>query len=364
MKNPTLYSLQALRGIAAIAVMLLHHQGFTGLSSDSVAGRLVAGGSWGVDLFFIISGFIAAYTIPRESSGIAAGVDYFVNRLVRIVPLYYIMTLSSFGADKDAWIASLKSLLFIPIGGMDDGSNSLGPIYGGATIGQGWTLNYEMYFYMIAALSFIFGARKWVASITFITLVILIPLFLFEIPEQYLRYGFTMDSAYLSMVTHPIIFEFIAGAALGLLYPLLSDRLNIFTLILSIFGVGIFIYNALTHTWPGHGVLGYGLTSFLLVLSVLQLERAGYVVKSRILLYLGGVSYSVYLLHMNIKNIFIKLFKHSGVDIGECGLLVLFFSISTTMLISHFSHKYVEIRFTTYLKNKWVVFKTMRASQV
>jgi peptidoglycan/LPS O-acetylase OafA/YrhL len=364
MKNPTLYSLQALRGIAAIAVMLLHHQGFTGLSSDSVAGRLVAGGSWGVDLFFIISGFIAAYTIPRESSGIAAGVDYFVNRLVRIVPLYYIMTLSSFGADKDAWIASLKSLLFIPIGGMDDGSNSLGPIYGGATIGQGWTLNYEMYFYMIAALSFIFGARKWVASITFITLVILIPLFLFEIPEQYLRYGFTMDSAYLSMVTHPIIFEFIAGAALGLLYPLLSDRLNIFTLILSIFGVGIFIFNALTHTWPGHGVLGYGLTSFLLVLSVLQLERAGYVVKSRILLYLGGVSYSVYLLHMNIKNIFIKLFKHSGVDIDECGLLVLLFSISTTMLISHFSHKYVEIRFTTYLKNKWVVFKTMRASQV
>lgn len=364
MKNPTIYSLQALRGIAAIAVMLLHHQGFTGLSPDSVAGKLVAGGSWGVDLFFIISGFIAAYTIPKKSSGLAAGVDYFVNRLFRIVPLYYIMTLSSFGADKDAWIASVKSLLFIPIGGMDDGSNSLGPIYGGATIGQGWTLNYEMYFYMIAALSFIFGARKWIATITLITLVILIPLFLFGVPEQYLRYGFTMDSAYLSMITHPIIFEFVAGAALGLLYPLLSDRLNIFSLILSIFGMVIFIYNALTHTWQGHGVLGYGFTSFLLVLSVIQLERAGYVFKSRFLLYLGGVSYSVYLLHMNIKNIFIKLFKHSGVDMGDYGLLLLCLSVLTTMIVAHYTHEYIEKNFTKYLKNKWILFKAVRANQI
>ncbi|EMN5850635.1 acyltransferase [Enterobacter hormaechei] len=364
MKNPTIYSLQALRGIAAIAVMLLHHQGFTGLSSDSLAGKLVAGGSWGVDLFFIISGFIAAYTIPRESSGLSAGVDYFVNRLVRIVPLYYLMTFSSFGADQEAWIASIKSLMFIPIGGVDDGGNSLGPIYGGATIGQGWTLNYEMYFYMIAALSFVFGARKWFATITFIIMVVLIPLVLFGIPDQYLRYGFSMDSAYLSMVTHPIIFEFIAGAALGLLYPLLSDRLNIFSLILSILGVAIFICNAITHYWPGHGVLGYGFTSFLLVLSVIQLERAGYVIKSRILLYLGGVSYSVYLLHMNIKNIFIKVFKHSGVDMSEYGLLLLFFSILTTMIIAHYTHKYIEVNFTKYLKNKWVLFKTVRANQI
>ncbi|HBV9945885.1 TPA: acyltransferase [Klebsiella aerogenes] len=364
MKNPTLYSLQALRGIAAIAVMLLHHQGFTGLSSDSVAGKLIAGGSWGVDLFFIISGFIAAYTIPRASSGLAAGIDYFVNRLVRIIPLYYLMTLSSFGADQEAWIASIKSLFFIPIGGVDDGGNSLGPIYGGATIGQGWTLNYEMYFYMVAALSFIFGARKWLATIAFITMVVLTPILLFGIPEQYLRYGFSLDSAYLSMVTHPIIFEFIAGAVLGLLYPKLNTKLSIQSVILSAFGILLFLYNAITHSWPGHGIMGYGLTSFLLVLSVMQLERAGYAIKSRVLLYLGGVSYSVYLLHMNIKNIFIKLFKHSGLDLSDYRLLLMFFSLSSTLLLAHYSHKYIEVNFTKYLKNKWVVFKTVRVNQI
>ncbi|MGS2886282.1 acyltransferase family protein [Enterobacter ludwigii] len=364
MKNPTIYSLQALRGIAAIAVMLLHHQGFTGLTPDSVAGKLVAGGTWGVDLFFIISGFIAAYTIPKESSGLAAGVDYFVNRLVRIVPLYYIMTFSSFGADKDAWIASIKSLLFIPIGGTDDGSNSLGPIYGGATIGQGWTLNYEMYFYLIAALSFLFGKNKWYATITFISVVVLLPIFLFDIPDQYLRYGFSLDSSYLSMVTHPIIFEFIAGATLGLLYPALKTRLTVITFGLSITGIIFFIYNAITHAWQGHGMQGHGLTSFLLVLSVLQLERAGFVIKSKILLYFGAVSYSVYLLHMNIKNIFIKLFKHSGVDISEHKLFLLFLSISTTMLLAHFTHKYIEVIFTGYLKSKWQGFKVVRASQL
>lgn len=363
MKNPTIYSLQALRGIAAIAVMLLHHQGFTGLSPDSVAGKLVAGGSWGVDLFFIISGFIAAYTIPRESSGLAAGIDYFANRLVRILPLYYIMTLSSFGKDHEAWIAGIKSLMFIPIGGIDDGSNSLGPIYGGATIGQGWTLNYEMYFYLIAALSFLFGTKKWYATITFISAIVLLPLFLFDIPEQYLRYGFSLDSAYLSMVTHPIIFEFIAGAALGLLYPVLKTRLTAISLGLSISGVFLFLYNAITHTWAGHGINGYGFTSFLLVLSVLQLERAGYAIKSKVLLYLGGVSYSVYLLHMNIKNIFIKLFKHSVADISEYRIFLLILSISTTMLLAHFTHKYIEVYLTRYLKRKWRGLKIIRANQ-
>ncbi len=127
--------LQVLRGIAIIFVMIEHvpYWGF---------------GAFGVDIFFVISGFVTMYSTADEAS--AGGFKFILRRFLRIAPLYYIMTILTFlgllvfpdmfrltTADP---VYLVKSLLFIPF----DIAGQTMPI-----VRVGWCLNYEMVFYLI-----------------------------------------------------------------------------------------------------------------------------------------------------------------------------------------------------------------------
>jgi exopolysaccharide production protein ExoZ len=108
-------------------------------------------GGGGVDIFFVISGFIMVYTTQSHHVG---PFSFFVNRVVRIVPIYWLLTLAVFtlaviaphllGATRAAPSELLKSLLFIPFA---KSNGAVQPI-----LFLGWTLNYEMFFYMLFAL--------------------------------------------------------------------------------------------------------------------------------------------------------------------------------------------------------------------
>ncbi|MFK3910885.1 acyltransferase family protein [Enterobacter cancerogenus] len=344
--NDTLNSIQILRGIAAVAVMLVHHQAFIPLPANAPFGKIIPGGSWGVDLFFLISGFIAAYTVSPSSIGTRAGANYLLRRLIRILPLYYILTMLSFGSDATAWLHSLKSMLFIPIGG------DYGPTYGGAQIGQGWTLNYEMYFYLVVAVSFVFGNYKWLFSITLISSVIGLPLMLNSLPENYLIYGFSFPSTYFSLITHPIVFEFLAGSLLGMYYPRMRVITSQSETCLYFCFVGIFLYNVYAPHWVGHGLQGWGFPCLLLLLAMLKLEKSGFRFNNRALLHLGACSYSIYLLHENIKNIFIKIAKHAAHLFVMPDILILVLSLATTFIVAHYTHKIIEVRLSDWLKTR------------
>jgi peptidoglycan/LPS O-acetylase OafA/YrhL len=347
--NRPIYSIQILRGIAAFAVVLVHHQSFIQLSADNPFGKVIPGCSWGVDLFFMISGFIAAYTVPVNGTGVHSGANYLLQRFIRILPLYYIITILSFGSDATAWINSLKSMLFIPIGG------DVGPRYGGSQIGQGWTLNYEMYFYVVVATSFVFGRFKWVYSLSFILSIIVLPLIIQgSIPENYSIYGFSLSPTYFSMITHPVILEFLAGALLGLYYPRIKNSITYLDIALCLCGIGSFIYNIYNQRWVGHSIQGWGWSCFLLLVSVVKLEKCGFYIKNKILLHIGSCSYSIYILHENIKNIVIKLSKHFADLITLSGTTKLLLSLGTTLIIAHYTNKLIEIKLSHWLKIKLI----------
>jgi peptidoglycan/LPS O-acetylase OafA/YrhL len=126
---------QALRAIAAIAVVT-HHVTF------------LQNGEWGVDLFFAISGFIMCYVTERS------GEHFFLKRVIRIVPLYWAGTIAiyciaifkpSLLAHTTNSIADLvRSLFFIPF---KKGERVFPVLF------LGWTLNYEMFFYLLFAIS-------------------------------------------------------------------------------------------------------------------------------------------------------------------------------------------------------------------
>ena len=137
-----LLSIHYLRELAALMVVAVHCF-TTGLVAVPDPTRL----AWlkhGVELFFLISGFVmVASTQGRDISP----AEFFRRRVVRIVPLYWIMTagfaMMAGGVDM-RWL--LASLFFVPLS--DGHGGVLDPV-----LQLGWTLNFEMFFYALFALS-------------------------------------------------------------------------------------------------------------------------------------------------------------------------------------------------------------------
>ncbi|MBW7971569.1 acyltransferase [Bradyrhizobium sp. BR 10289] len=159
----SIISIQILRGIAALFVVIGHTQGmgreFAALSNTTFTSWQPIPWGVGVDLFFVISGFIIFYSSKKYVAGDQPRQTFFIHRIARLVPLYWTCTCLALGltaakkalgfaqAEPFAYAgAIIASLLFLPIYG--PGNNGLAfPVYN-----LGWTLNYEMFFYALFAL--------------------------------------------------------------------------------------------------------------------------------------------------------------------------------------------------------------------
>ncbi len=156
MKLPDLTNVQILRGIAALFVVLYHiPDELADRGWDSSVFPVMWVGSSGVDIFFVISGFIMVYSTVGLFRKPWASVNFFLRRLARIVPLYWIFTTIAVFVtirgerhlDHPDYTIShfIASYLFTFY--MRPGFDDF-PIYR-----QGWSLNYEMFFYVCFALA-------------------------------------------------------------------------------------------------------------------------------------------------------------------------------------------------------------------
>jgi exopolysaccharide production protein ExoZ len=154
----TIEGIQWLRAIAALMVVTFHAR-YSVQGSDAWP----TFGAAGVDIFFIISGFVMAHTTRRldDESGpeqrLGMGGDFLRKRLARVVPLYWVALLWTARRElmqDGASVDLVKDALFFP---RLNGSypDMLWPV-----IIQGWTLNYEMFFYALFALSMLCGRRR------------------------------------------------------------------------------------------------------------------------------------------------------------------------------------------------------------
>ena len=157
-----LASIQVLRACAASMVLLAHQwPALRELGAPDAIPNWVSG-AFGVDLFFVISGFIMVYTSEPLFGRRDAPRIFIGRRLLRIVPLYWALTivlvvgwLFRFGQlpEHSSWREVLSSLLFFP--------TAQAPV-----LGQGWTLNYEMFFYCLFALAIVLRREIAVAVLT------------------------------------------------------------------------------------------------------------------------------------------------------------------------------------------------------
>ena len=271
-----LEGLQALRALAALAVVVFH------------AGRYVAGGlpeaAWrwgefGVDVFFVVSGFVMMVAVPRG----AGWREFARRRAIRILPMYWLATLSMAVlvlAAPQLFVAALVTPAHFVL------SLLLVPHYSPAAPGEvvpllvpGWTLSYELYFYLVFALFLRAGDGLRVAGAT----AVLLALFLLG--------RVLPPSAGSEFLGQPLVFEFAFGLAAGAAWrrgwrcpPRLAWPL-------AALAAALLVATA-TPAWrvPTAGVAGLAMVWALT--SVGMRGRIG-----AMLVALGDASYSLYLLH-------------------------------------------------------------------
>lgn len=256
-----LQSLQVLRAVAASAVVVGHCGGF-------------ALGSAGVDLFFVISGFIIATVAPGRSPS-----EFLSARVWRIYPIYYVYLLPWFGVAIWAGLATWQGTLT---------SLTLWPVYGEVVrpyLKVAWTLTFEMLFYVSAAATLRYGSRAVLLAFAACLL------------------GFQFfPNPLLGFLGNPMIFEFLAGVFIarlprseagGLLIPVgivlfaLSDAAR-FAEPPSAIDASVSIYR----------VLAWGIPAALIVYGGICLERFA---KVPLLVLVGDASYTIYLSHLMLS---------------------------------------------------------------
>jgi peptidoglycan/LPS O-acetylase OafA/YrhL len=286
-------TIQVLRFIAALMVMILHSTFYTSERLDSNTIVYNAGFN-GVKLFFIISGFVMIMSSENLNENSRGWIIFGVKRIIRIVPIYWIITsykiivliFASFliyHARLDIGFI-LKSYFFIPAINKD---GMFHPFYG-----VGWTLNFEMFFYLLFTISLALKIRP----ILFLS-IILIFLSVISIFK-------TSNWPDVSFYANPIILNFLYGmiGAKLILYGIkLPQRLAIPLILISLF----IIFCPITGIFTSLSFLLYNeivisIATFLVVYGAASID--GYWNKKipSIFIFLGAASYSLYLIHPSV----------------------------------------------------------------
>ena len=322
--RPQLYSLQVLRFVAAFAVVLFHFG--SGLTVEyNLSTNYFGIGAAGVDIFFVLSGFIICYSAnPARGS-----IYFFRRRIARVVPLYWLLTLglivialfwkgllNSTVIDAESVI---KSFLFIPY---EKSNGMIQPI-----LFLGWTLCYEMFFYLVFGICLLAGRNaSWFASGIILTLVLIGRIW----PE---------GSAPWRFYTNPILVEFVIGMLIYNAY-MSSSRLkagsNVVAVLLL---VAAPVLHTLSTKWAGPGVITSAIFAATIVLAFLVVR----VEKSNTLMFfvlLGDASYSLYLIHPYTLQFPVKLLgKHLSFELLT---LVLAATTALTVIVSIYVFRWIE----------------------
>jgi exopolysaccharide production protein ExoZ len=286
-------SIQQLRAVAALGVVVAH--------LEIYLGRLGYSGSWpafltsGVDIFFVISGFIMWVTTANRK---VTPQRFMLNRLARIVPLYWFITgfaLAVLLANKALmpngaldWKHVIASFLFVP---------AVHPVLGEPQplVTAGWTLNFEMMFYALFALALALPRRfRLNAALLLLCGVVAIrPLG----PEPF---------GILWFYSSNIVLEFGFGLLIGAFVT--SGRRLPTALGLGLLGAGTALVIGLSEIRNAEHLRAIlrGLPSAMIVFGAVICELNGRVWRNRLLGFLGDASYSVYLSHGIILSAFTR----------------------------------------------------------
>lgn len=336
-----LHSIRVLRGFA-VSIVFAHHfmSPFYNFKPTNWLGDIFSNyGAFGVDIFFVISGFIMAYILYGKKY---SSQKFILNRIIRIVPAYWFWTMFllfiTLGVGVDTLFVEdtnyqsiLMSLFFIS---HEHPSTLLG---GYPVLTVGWTLNIEMFFYLTIAL-FLLSKRS-----VDILLIMLIILFIFF---PVIWYIFEYDF-YKIVLGNLRLFEFSTGMSLSFMWHHYQKVLNkkIFIYFIGLLFIGLYYL-------PFYLIIKWIIAASLLVYLALILEEqlSKDILFLKILSFLGKISFSLYLIHGIIIRTLYYIFGSIESPL-ECTMLFLLAMI-VSIILSTLSFDILEVKTSVFLKKK------------
>jgi len=333
-------SVQLLRAFAAFAVVLFHGRLLFSNEQREIADYWFSGGYVGVDIFFLISGFVMYLTTSDKSRPL----PFLLKRLIRIVPMYYLCSFVFFIAGGGARPVGelITSLLFCPPAGQHQP-----PFLGYATLYVGWTLNYEMWFYLVFSLSLLCRKSRYPALL----ILLIAPILAVQTATGHYSLNpakaAILPISCLALVSNPLLLEFPAGLLLGFIYKTGFKAKTAPAAGLLTAAIGFFLYRYIGNHFHGHGLLRAGLPAFILFLSLIIYEKSRPLPLPPFLAKLANASYSLYLIHpILVKEVAPRL-KPVMSDMAVF-VLYLVASLSLALLV----HRVIEAPITAKLRRK------------
>lgn len=333
--------MQWLRAIAAMLVMLFHTSQGVQFRTGALTSRWTNFGACGVDIFFVISGFIMTVTSAGRTFQLG---DFVIKRVLRIMPIYWLFTLLK--AIALLLIPSLvlfsvfsvpnviTSLLLVPY---DTPGRGMVPL-----IIVAWSLEFEIMFYLVFGVCRALLPERWVVAITLIFL--------------------TMTATYLAgpasyvinFYARPVVFEFLFGILLGRLF--LNDRLPRKRVCLALIAIASAALLILPQGGETTRFLLWGVPSAALVCGMVALEKHYRLWQWPVMTFIGDSSYSLYLTHtLAVPFIMLPLrYLHPGL-VGS--YIYLMPMLPLQVLIGCIAFQFVERPVTLMLQRRYKAWK-------
>ncbi len=349
--------IDGLRGLAILGVILIHSQTASTPISNEITHNFINMGKYGVQLFFLISGYILCYVLNRTKYSLS---EFFAKRFFRLAPLYYLVIILCFllgfnnelEATTPAMPLDLKNFLvhisFI---------HGLFPEYIRSIFGISWSLTPEVVFYVFFPFLFMLSNR-WLIGLFFAFLAIAH----FKYPIATFIFGGTSEALGIWTGLSPFsnMFLFVFGMLVFRIPEFFESKLYKF---FGIIGITLFICS-------GFGLLGkdvYKVTGmifsnayfgFVLVafpFLVYSMDKVtSMLFDNKFMVYMGRWSYSAFFIHYAILMILKNYHIEFNFMLAMLGVIIL------TMFLSFLSYNYIEqpgVKLGNFIINKIKSFK-------
>lgn len=339
-------NIQAMRGIASLLVFFAHLVTMDGnIAPDwAVYYGFYLFGPTGVDIFFVISGFVVTLAAFRQSQNIENSklhnfYEFIIKRIIRIYPLYWLILILAFWVSPPVslspdWLVKASNIQLFTLTYPHN-----------YKVMAAWTLVYEMFFYCILSFLILCGGRRFFHL-----------LFLWVFVEILLIAIFgSIDKSYSDYVPlNPQILQFCAGCVVAYIVSYLKPKYGkeIFFLGIILFIVMCYV-NVNIGSWEGpyNRVLTLTLPAAMLIYGAAVSEMETKFTLSKILCWFGNISFSLYLWHQ----ITFYSLKYMSLTMGlewynkEYWALIYILFGSVAIILSYLSYIFIEKKSQSFL---------------
>jgi peptidoglycan/LPS O-acetylase OafA/YrhL len=330
-----LKELDALRGIAALFVVLFHYSGISELNI-----WFLKLGVTGVDLFFLISGYVILLTLEKTKTGR----DFIISRLSRLYPSFIVMLL----------ITSTLIYFFNRVS-MPSGREfflnltMMQPLFRVRNIDDSyWTLTVEMQFYIFMLLVFMAGKLEYIERIGAAVLAVIAVYYVFAATFFESSIVYIVPRSYLPLISHFQLF--LAGITF---YKMKTAGVTLYRqivlLVCALFTFYLYDKSGRSHFFIGLVPYAVMVAIYFVVFYFLIFDKLKFL-NVKVLTFLGGISYCIYLIHQEAGRVLYAYLTsvhalNSYVAIGLIFILILLVSVFVTYLIEKPAISYIRNKF-------------------